>query len=356
MAGEDRDRFDLDAYHYELPEGLIAQAPTPRREECRLMVWDRTRREAAHRMFSDLPHYLGPGDVLVVNDSKVVRARLLGTRESGGRVELFVLEPFGISGLGNGAAHECLFKAAKPLRENTLIRLKTGLLARVVAPPRDGRVLVSFLTSLSMEEMLEAAGEVPLPPYIKRVTADPADVENYQTVYARNPGSVAAPTAGLHFTEALLGDLEHQGVEVVRLTLHVGYGTFAPVRSGDIRSHRMHGEFAELSDHSARRIALAKSEGRRVIAVGTTSVRVLEWVVGRFGCIRPFSGTCNAYIYPGFRFRVVDALITNFHLPRSSLLLLVAAFAGRKAILEAYGQAVERGYRFFSYGDAMLIV
>jgi len=353
-----KEDYRIEDYHYDLPAELIAQKPSAKRESSRLLVLHRTRGELEHRRFDEISEYFNPGDVLVLNDTRVVPARLLGTKESGGRVELLVLDPYKDPGLGIEEGYECLIKAAKKTRPESLIILESGVHARVLTSAGGGKVYIRFQCREPLLQLLERVGHVPLPPYIHR-GGDLHDVDDavaYQTVYARQPGAVAAPTAGLHFSESLLKMIESRGVDLVTVTLHVGYGTFVPIRASDIREHRMHAEYAEISSQSAERIKHARSGGRRVIAVGTTTVRILEWAACLFGEVSSFSGLCNHYIYPGYRFRTVDAMITNFHLPRSTLLLLASAFAGRESILEAYREAIEKRYRFFSYGDAMFIV
>jgi S-adenosylmethionine:tRNA ribosyltransferase-isomerase len=358
MEGREDLRYDLEDYHYDLPETLIAQEPMEKREASRLLVLRRSPESLEHRRFDEICSYLQPGDLLVLNDTRVVPARLLGVKATGGKIELLVLEPFKPAEQDNGKACLCLVKAAKPPQPHSLITFRNGLQAEVLSRPEEGKAHVRFLTSERLSALLEAVGEVPLPPYIHRDGTSPhgEDATSYQTVYAREPGSVAAPTAGLHFSMGLLEKLEQRGVEIVKITLHVGYGTFAPMRVRDIRQHVMHPEYAEISHDAAWRVDQAKREGRRIVAVGTTSARILEYAALQEGRVTPFSGYCDLYIYPGFPLQVVDAMITNFHLPKSSLLLLVSALAGRKAILHAYREAVRENYRFFSYGDAMLIL
>jgi S-adenosylmethionine:tRNA ribosyltransferase-isomerase len=311
-----------------------------------------------HRRFGDLPGYFRDGDLLVVNDTRVVPARLRGTKKTGGRVEMLVLDPYKSPEQGTEEGYTCLLKAAKHTRPDSIITLAGGIQAKVLASLPEGKAMVRFLLPDPLLDLLDRTGEVPLPPYIRR-NGSPAPVDDakaYQTVYARNPGAVAAPTAGLHFSESLLRELEHLGVQRTTVTLHVGYGTFAPIRVEDVRKHRMHSEYVEVNAAASQAVETAKREGRRVVAVGTTVVRTLEWVALRCGAVLPYAGLCDHYIYPGYEFRCVDAMITNFHLPQSTLLLLVSAFAGRERILHAYGEAVQRRYRFFSYGDAMLIL
>ena len=334
-------------FWYDLPEDLIAQTPLEQRDASRLMLLNKTTGEIGHRVFSQLPELLHAGDCLVMNDSRVIPARLFGRRESGGAVEVLLLND-----RGNGV-WECL---TRPGRKTPLgTRLHFGndeLTAEVVGLESDGNKLLQFNYSGVFLEVLAHLGHVPLPPYIK---AELKDAERYQTVYANEPGSAAAPTAGLHFTQELLNNLEDSGVELNRITLHVGLGTFRPVKEEDLTKHEMHSEYCSISSAAAERINAAKREGRRIIAVGTTSCRTLEAVSDVNGFVRPFSGQVNIYIYPGYRFKCIDGLITNFHLPESTLIMLVSALAGREAVLRAYDTAVRERYRFFSFGDAMLI-
>jgi S-adenosylmethionine:tRNA ribosyltransferase-isomerase len=359
MEVKEEAAFHLSDYDYDLPLDRIAQAPAPRRESSRLLVLNRVRGSLEHRRFEDIVDYLKPGDVLVVNDTCVVPARLVGRKETGGRIELLVLDPYIDPDLGSKEGYTCLIKAAKATQSGSPIFLENGFQARTLAPAEEGKTRVQFLGSKPLLDILQEIGKVPLPPYIQRNGKETKTVEDstsYQTVYACKPGAVAAPTAGLHFSKELIEEVRQRGVETASVTLHVGYGTFAPIRSEDIRSHQMHSEYAQISSETAERIEKAHMEGRRIVAVGTTSVRILEWTASRSGKIVPFSGLCNHYIYPGYRFGAVGAMITNFHLPKSTLLLLVSAFAGREVILDAYREAVREGYRFFSYGDAMLIL
>ncbi|MEJ5366197.1 MAG: tRNA preQ1(34) S-adenosylmethionine ribosyltransferase-isomerase QueA [Desulfosoma sp.] len=349
--------YRLEDYDYELPEHLVAQTPSTDRDRCALMVLHRLSGTVEHRRFCDLPFYLRSGDVLVLNDTRVVPARLVGRKETGGRAEVLVLDPYKRPEEGRQAGYRCLVKSSKPPKEGTRLILEGDVTATVLTRAEDGQAMILFDHD-DLLKMLEHKGRVPLPPYIRRQSHREREEDrfDYQTVYAREPGAVAAPTAGLHFTRELLRALEEMGVDVVRITLHVGFGTFAPVRTEDIREHVMHSEAVRVTDDAAQRIRDAKREGRRIIAVGTTVVRTLEWAATRYGEVREVSGLCDHYIYPGYAFRVVDAMITNFHLPKTSLLLLVSAFAGRERILAAYREAVRKEYRFFSYGDAMLIV
>lgn len=334
-------------FWYELPEELIAQTPLAQRDASRLMLLNKKTGEIEHRVFSQLPELLRAGDCLVMNDSRVIPARLFGKRDTGGAVEVLLLNDRG------GGVWECLTKPGRKTPVGTQLHFgEDTLTATVVGLESDGNKLIQFHTDEVFLEVLERLGHVPLPPYIK---TELKDAERYQTVYANEPGSAAAPTAGLHFTNELLERLEQVGIELNRVTLHVGLGTFRPVKEEDLTQHEMHAEFCAISADTAARINAAKREGRRIIAVGTTSCRTLEAVADEQGFVRPFSGEVNIYIYPGYLFKCIDGLVTNFHLPESTLLMLVSALAGREAVLHAYRVAVEERYRFFSFGDAMLI-
>jgi S-adenosylmethionine:tRNA ribosyltransferase-isomerase len=347
--------YSLADYDYELPLELIAQQPVEDRDRSRLLRLDRATGGVSHHRFDALAPFLSAGDVLVVNDTAVVKARLLGWKESGGRVEVFLMDYAGGSRPGGSGrfACECLVKSSKPVRPGTRLVFDPGLSATIIGVG-DGSCQVEFAGDGDFDAVLERVGHVPLPPYIRREDV-PADRTAYQTVYAAARGAVAAPTAGLHFTPDLLGELKARGVVIVAITMHVGYGTFAPVRAEDIRAHRMHPERFTISAAAAAAVHAARSSGKRIIAVGTTTVRTLEFAAGADGKVAAGSGWCDLFIYPGFRFKAVDAVITNFHLPQSTLLMLVSAFAGRQNILNAYRQAVAARYRFYSYGDAMMI-
>ncbi|MCL4535234.1 MAG: tRNA preQ1(34) S-adenosylmethionine ribosyltransferase-isomerase QueA [Bacteroidetes bacterium] len=336
-------------FDYRLPPKLIAQTPIEPRDASRLLVLHRKDQRIEHRQFRDIAGYLRPGDLLVANQSRVIPARLLGRkRDTGGRVEVLLVrrrEP---------GLWETLAKPGRRVRRGTLLEFGTenGSLhteCKMVERTDAGGWLVRF----GDEAALEAIGGVPLPPYIHRPLADP---ERYQTVYARVKGSVAAPTAGLHFTPALMDDLERMGVQFAFLTLHIGLDTFRPVQVEDPAQHQLHAEFGELSPEAAAAVNAAHARGNRVIAVGTTAVRLLESAADEAGRVGPYAGWTRLFITPGYRFRAVDALITNFHLPRSTLLMLVSAFAGREFVLRAYGEAVAERYRFYSFGDATLIL
>ena len=350
----------LELYDYGLPEELIAQYPSPERAGSHLLVVDRASGELRDRRFMDIPEYLKPGDVLVMNDSRVIPARLLGLKETtGAHIEIFLLrEESGVC--ESATAWKVLARPARRLKQGERVVFSEELSAQVLEKHTDGSLTVAFEYSGVFLEVLERTGRLPLPPYIKR-EAEPLDSERYQTVYAKDPGSAAAPTAGLHFSEELLKELVCKGVQTEFVTLHVGLGTFRPVKVENIEDHQMHKEYYHIGTGTAGAVSAAKSEGRRVICVGTTSVRTLESAAklseeGEVS-VKAGWGSTDLFIYPGSqRFLIADALITNFHLPKSSLLMLVAAFYGRKSILEAYQHAVNNRYRFFSYGDAMLIL
>lgn len=352
--------FSLDAYDYKLPPELIAQQPVEQRDRSNLLILNRQNGSRAHAVFADLCQLLTPDDVLVINNTAVVPGRLFGRKESGGKIEVLIADFAGGSRTGPGTGGfvcECLVKAAKRPGPGTRLHFSRDLSAEVVAS-HNGTHTIRFQSETDFEDTIDRIGAVPLPPYIKRnhnKAARSDDRLAYQTVYASQRGAVAAPTAGLHFTEHLLGKLKSKGVRIVPLTLHVGYGTFSPVRVADIRDHKMHPERFHISDESAGRINAARASNKRVIAVGTTCVRTLEYAHNANGQIASGSGCCDLFIYPGYRYQVVDAMITNFHLPKSTLLMLVSAFAGRENIMNAYREAIRRGYRFYSYGDAMFI-
>jgi S-adenosylmethionine:tRNA ribosyltransferase-isomerase len=341
----------IEDFDYELPPERIARHPLPERDRARLLVLDRAG-GIAHRTVRDLPDLLGAGDLLVLNETRVIPARLVGRKPTGGRVELLLVEAEGPD--GPEQRWRALYTASKPLRPGASASVG-GLVATLEEPLGDGIGRFLLRAKGGVGAAIRAAGEVPLPPYLGR-SAEPADRERYQTVYARVEGAVAAPTAGLHFTPDLLARMEARGVEIAPLTLHVGPGTFLPVRAEHVEDHRMHEEAYDVPERTARAWRRARAEARRVVAVGTTSARALEAAAAADGEVRPGAGRTDLFIFPGHAFRAVDALLTNFHLPRSTLLLLVAAFAGRKRILDAYEEAVRSGYRFYSYGDAMLLL
>ena len=334
-------------FYFDLPEELIAQTPLERRDASRLLVLNKKTGELEHRHFYDLPEYLHEGDCLVMNDSRVLPARLLGCRSSGGSVELVLLRD-----LGEGK-WECLSRPGRKTKPGTELSFGDGeLTATVLAVTEGGNRIVQFHYEGIFLEVLERLGKMPLPPYIKE---ELNDAERYQTVYSREVGSAAAPTAGLHFTQELLQKLADKGVRLCYVTLHVGLGTFRPVKEEEIEDHPMHAEFCMIPEETARIVNETKKNGGRVIAVGTTSCRTLESFASADGALSPSSGWTDIFIYPGYRFKCIDALITNFHLPESTLIMLVSALAGRETILHAYETAVKERYRFFSFGDAMLI-
>jgi len=334
-------------FYYELPENLIAQTPEVRRDASKLMLLDKATGEIGHRHFFELPRILRPGDCLVLNDSRVLPARLIGNTEVGAAVELLLLNDKG-DGLW-----ECLTRPGKKAHTGTTIIFGDGALtAKVEQTLPDGNRLVRMSCRGIFMEELERLGRMPLPPYIKK---ELKDAERYQTVYSKNIGSAAAPTAGLHFTKELIEELRSAGIEIRFITLHVGLGTFRPVREEDLENHSMHPEYCQISAETAKSLNTAKREGRRIVACGTTSCRTLEAVSDEYGYLREFAGWVNIFLYPGYTFKITDALITNFHLPESTLIMLVSALAGRENILRAYRTAVEKDYRFFSFGDAMLI-
>ena len=334
-------------FDFELPEELIAQTPIQQRDHSRLMHLDKQTGEISHEHFYDLPRFLKKGDCLVLNDSRVLPARLIGCRSTGGSVELVLLRD-----LGEGR-WECLSRPGRKTKPGTELSFGGGeLTATVESVAEGGNRIVKFHYEGIFLEVLERLGKMPLPPYIKE---ELQDAERYQTVYSREVGSAAAPTAGLHFTRELLAQIEAMGVNVCYVTLHVGLGTFRPVKEDEIENHEMHSEFCIIPERTARIVTETKKAGNRVIAVGTTSCRTLESFAQEDGSLPVSSGWTNIFIYPGYRFKCIDALITNFHLPESTLIMLVSALAGREHVLNAYKCAVEERYRFFSFGDAMMI-
>jgi len=333
-------------FHFDLPRELIAQQPLERRSASRLLHLPRASGPASDRLFADVPELLNEGDLLVFNNTRVIPARLFGRKETGGRVEVMIERLLSES--------ECLaqLRVSKPLRPGGKILLEDGSSLRVTG--REGAFFNLRCEQRGLSEVLEAFGHMPLPPYIEREDTE-ADRERYQTVYARVPGAVAAPTAGLHFDAATLQAIEARGVGRAEVTLHVGAGTFQPVRAERVEDHRMHAEYLEVSAGVCEAVRQTRERGGRVIAVGTTAVRSLE-TAARDGRVEPYRGDSRIFIYPGFEFQAIDGLITNFHLPESTLLMLVSALAGRQRVLEAYAHAVRERYRFFSYGDAMLVL
>lgn len=345
--------YKLDSYDYHLPEELIAQEPVEPRDHSKLMILDRENKTIEHKIFKDIVQYINSGDLLVINTTKVIPARLYGKKKTGAEIEILLVEKI------DQGIWKCLVKPGKAVKEGIEILFKKTssnddldkeiLVGRCIARAEEGTRIIEF--SSKIDDEIFSFGRVPLPHYIK---SENVAFSRYQTVYAKNQGSVAAPTAGLHFTERLINELKERGINFAELTLHVGIGTFRPVKTEDIRKHKMHEEYYIVPQETVSLINKTKEEGKRVIAVGTTSVRTLE-TIARLPIATSYSGKTDIFIHPPFEFKIVDALITNFHLPKSSLLMLVSAFAGYELTMNAYKIAVEKRYRFFSFGDAMFI-
>lgn len=334
-------------FYYDLPKELIAQVPLEDRTSSRLMVVNRETEEISNKKFTDIVHELNPGDCLVLNDTKVIPARLFGHRpEKEEKIEVLLLKRI------SNNTWECLAKPGKKMKENTLIEFGDILKGKVQHITNDGIRIIEFFYKGVFEEVLDELGEMPLPPYI---THKLKEKERYQTVYSKNVGSAAAPTAGLHFDNALLKDIENKGVNIAYLTLHVGLGTFRPVKVQNVEEHKMHSEYYEINEECAKKINESKANGGKIVSVGTTSLRTLETVADDSGYVKAQSGWTDIFIYPGYKFKIVDELITNFHLPESTLLMLICAFANKDLIMRAYQVAIEEKYRFFSFGDAMFI-
>jgi S-adenosylmethionine:tRNA ribosyltransferase-isomerase len=343
----------LSDFDYIFPEELIAQQPLPKRDSSRMMVCDRKSRSCKHSRITDFPEYLKKSDVLVFNNTKVIPARLFGRRKSGGEIEILLTKNLDII---NFKTWQCIAKKTKRLHIGEDIIFGDNFSGKILAKDEQ-YITIEFETKDFLSE-IERYGVPPLPPYIKRkgiASYTDVDKKRYQTIYAKNLGSVAAPTAGLHFSETLVNSIKGLGVEVLNIALHVSLDTFAPVREDIIENHKMHGEIYQITDETARALNSAKKEGRRIIAVGTTTVRTLE-AASQNGEIKPGEKNTNIFIYPGFKFQIVDALLTNFHQPKSTLIMMVSAFAGREFILNMYKKAIEEHYRLFSYGDCMLIL
>ena len=350
--------MQLKDFDYSLPRELIAQEPLKERDSSRLMVLDRRTQTLSHSYFYELPRYLKPGDLLVANDTRVIPARLYGKKQTGGSVELLLLR-FVEQGAGGTQLWECLLKSRRKPTAHARLYFASHFQGEVLGRTENSTWLIRLAYQGNFEDALSAAGSTPLPPYIERgehAKQEALDRERYQTVYASCSGAVAAPTAGLHVTQKILQEIRQAGADIVFITLHVGLGTFQPIREERIEDHRMHEEFYRLPHAAAERINQARAEGRRVICIGTTATRTLETLAADNGLLREAEGLTELYIYPGYTFKAVDGLITNFHLPKSSLLLLVSAFAGTAFIRRAYEAAIEARYRFYSYGDAMLIM
>jgi S-adenosylmethionine:tRNA ribosyltransferase-isomerase len=337
----------LNEFNYVLPESLIAQTPLAKRDESRLMLLNRVSGEINHQKFFEIINYLNKGDILVRNITKVIPARLFGIKqETGAAIEILLLNNI------KENKWECLVGNSRTVKLGTIVKMSNRLSAKCVEVKDEGiRIFEMFYEGLFLE-ILDELGETPLPPYIKTRLSDK---DRYQTVYAKEPGSAAAPTAGFHFTNELFEKLKLKGIKVLDLTLHVGLGTFRPMKVEIIEEHKMHAEYYNISENTAIELNRAKKNGNRIIAIGTTSARTLEHIVHKFNEFRPDSGFTDIFIYPGFKFMAIDGLITNFHLPKSSLLLLVSAFSSKEIILKAYNEAINNKYRFFSFGDAMFI-
>lgn len=351
--------FSITDYNYDLPTELIAQKPIEKRDQSKLIFLHRKTGGLSHHKFYEICDFLSPSDILVVNNTEVVPGRLIGKKDTGGKAEILILnyaKGYNKRKDDNTFIYECLIKSSKRTRQGTTIFFDQGLKAEVINS-RNGIYSIKFTCKGDFEGLLYRIGKIPLPPYIRRDKDNIAcdDKQSYQTVYASQKGAIAAPTAGFHFTEKLIEKLKLKNIKIVEITLHVGYGTFLPVRVSDIRDHRIHSEWCTIPEKSAEIINNAKANGSRIIAVGTTCVRSLEYLSDTNGNILNKSGNCDLFIYPDYRFKVIDAMITNFHLPKSTLLMLVSAFAGRENILNAYREAINKNYRFFSYGDAMFI-
>jgi S-adenosylmethionine:tRNA ribosyltransferase-isomerase len=350
--------LSINDYDYHLPAELIAQEPLQERDQARMLVLDRAAGSRAHSRFSRLPQWLSDRDVLVVNNTRVFPARLRGHKDSGGKVEALLLAPPKLQENGGAPRQgeaKALFRSSKPPRVGQKLFFSAELTGEITTVTASGHINVRLESKArDLPQVLAEVGDMPLPPYIRRPTGE-EDAHRYQTVYASEIGAVAAPTAGLHFTPAVLQELAATGVEIIYLTLHVGPGTLQPVREEDYSRHRLAAEFFFLSADSAKAINRARAAGKNIVAVGTTSVRVLECQYQN-GEVQPGAGACGLFIYPGYQFQIVNRLITNFHLPKSTLLLLVSAFAGRDFVLQAYQDAIASGYRFYSYGDCMLIL
>ena len=335
-------------FNYELPEKLIAQHPYDKRDEARLMVLDKTNKKIEHKVFKDIIDFLEPGDCLVINNTKVIPARLYGKKDTGANVEFLLLKRI------EGDTWEAMVRPGNKLKPGAKVSFGEGILkAEIEEVLEGGNRKVKFEYKGIFNEILDQIGLMPLPPYITEATRD--DNKKYQTVYARYDGSAAAPTAGLHFTEELLEKIKEKGVEVANVTLHVGIGTFRPVKVENVEEHEMHSEHYYIKQEDADKINKTKKKGKRIIAVGTTSCRVLESVADKDGMMREVEGDTNIFIYPGYKFKCIDSLITNFHLPESTLIMLVSTLAGKDFIMEAYNEAVKQEYKFFSFGDAMII-
>ena len=337
-----------DDFDFYLPKELIAQTPLDKRDASKLLVLDKENGNISHKHFGDIIDYLDKGDTLVLNDTKVIPARIIGIKEETGAViELLLLKEI------NKGQWECLTKPAKRIKEGTVINFGNGLLKAICTSSLDDGIKhYKLIYDGILYEILDKLGEMPLPPYIHEKLKDK---DRYQTVYAKNIGSAAAPTAGLHFTEELLNKIKNKGINIAYITLHVGLGTFRPVEVSDIKNHKMHSEYYEMNSKTADLLNKTKENGKKIISVGTTTTRTLETIMNKYGTFKKCSGNTDIFIYPGYEFKAIDRLITNFHLPKSTLIMLVSALAGKENIMKAYNEAVEKKYRFFSFGDSMFI-
>jgi len=344
----------ISEFDYDLPKELIAQFPADRRDHSNLMILNKQNETVEHKKFFDIVDLLNKDDLLVMNNTKVIPARLIGKKSTGANIEVFLLKEI------SNKKYEALIKPSKRIKSDTVIYFSNELSAKAIDRTENDKWLVELIYDGNFMEILDRVGNIPLPPYISRLLTDEEikklDFERYQTVYAEKPGSVAAPTAGLHFTPEILVKLKQKGVQICNVTLNVGLGTFKPVKAENILEHKMDRESYEIPETTANMINKAKSEGKNIVAVGTTTVRTLESAFQRCGKIEATSGESEMFIYPGYRFNVVNKLITNFHLPKSTLLMLVSALAGRDFVFKAYNEAIEEKYRFYSYGDCMIIV
>lgn len=340
----------IEEFDYPLPKSLIAQYPSRQRGDSALMVLHRRNGLIEHRTFQDILQYFNPGDLLVLNNTRVLPARLIGKKETGGRVELLLLP----SRNGTGGTWETFIKSSRKVKQGMRIRFEQGLEGEM-KEVRDGRGKICFRWQKEVVETLKEIGHLPLPPYIKRED-ESLDRDRYQTVFAEKDGSIASPTAGLHFTHSMLQSLRENKVRITMITLHIGIGTFTPVKAPEIENHHMEAEWIEISEETVREIEETKTRSGKVVAVGTTTTRALESFSDGTGGVRPGQGITSLFIHPPYRFRVIDALITNFHLPKSTLIMLVSAFVGRDLLMKAYHEAIDKKYRFYSYGDAMLIL
>lgn len=346
--------MNISEFDYELPEELIAQMPADKRENSKMLVLDKEKQTIEHKHFFDITDYLDENCLLVLNNTKVLPARLYGTKDTGAKIEVFLLEA------KQDKQWSCLIKPSKRIKPGTIITICEELQVKALEKLEDaGEWLVELIYDGNLFDILHRVGNIPLPPYIERkLLSDELkqfDMNRYQTVYAKDEGSVAAPTAGLHFTEDILESLKNKGVDIAYVTLNVGLGTFRPVKCENILEHKMHSETFEITDVAATKITEAKKQGKKIVAVGTTTVRTLETAYQKFGCIKACHDHSELFIYPPYEFKVIDELITNFHLPKSTLLMLVSALAGKEFIFKAYQEAIENKYRFFSYGDCMFI-